>query len=116
MFRSITGFLLLFVVVLGHGDEGDAPLSKEGAATSSGHNHTHGFLIKAHGTLLTLTFSVMFPLGTILIRAGLKKGFLLHWSVQLGSTLTAIAAMLLMLIRSWKYIIVSVYTPTSLQT
>jgi hypothetical protein len=71
--------------------------------------HTHGFIIKAHGTILTLTFSFIFPLGVIFMRSGSKKAFFLHWVIQLCSMVASMIAMLFMIIKSWSYIVVRIH-------
>jgi hypothetical protein len=77
-----------------------------GGHEESGHTHTHGFAIKAHGTLLTLAFSFLYPAGVVLIRGGLKRGFLMHWTTQGGATVAALTGMSLMIVKSWKRLIV----------
>lgn len=71
------------------------------------HEHKHGFAIKAHGTLLTLAFSFLYPTGVFLIRGGFQKGFVLHWGTQAGATTAALVGMLFMIIKSWSRLIVS---------
>jgi hypothetical protein len=84
-----------------HGDHG------HGGEEKSGHGHTHSFAIKAHGTLLTLAFTFLYPTGVVLIRGGFKRGFLLHWTTQAGATVAALTGMSLMIVKSWERLIVS---------
>lgn len=77
----------------GHHDEG----KKE---------HKHGFAIKAHGTLLTLAFSFLYPAGVVLIRGGFKRGFLMHWTTQGGATAAALTGMLIMIVKAWERLLV----------
>ncbi|KAF2677215.1 hypothetical protein K458DRAFT_436697 [Lentithecium fluviatile CBS 122367] len=73
----------------------------EGGHSKSGHAHTHGPAIKAHGTLLTLAFSFLYPAGVFLIRGGFKRGFFLHWATQGSATAAALTGMSLMIVKSW---------------
>lgn len=100
---TILSIMIVASTASAHGsaDTGADPHNKPSHST-----HTHGFLIKAHGTILTLTFSFIFPLGVIFMRSGSKKAFFLHWVIQLCSMVASMIAMLFMIIKSWSYIIV----------
>ena len=70
------------------------------------HEHKHGFAIKAHGTLLTLAFSFLYPAGVVLIRGGFKRGFFMHWVTQGGATTAALVGMLIMVVKAWERLLV----------
>jgi hypothetical protein len=69
--------------------------------------HIHGLAVKAHGTLLTLAFSFLYPVGVALIRGGFQRGFLLHWATQAGATTASLGGMIIMIVKSWERLIVS---------
>jgi hypothetical protein len=73
----------------------------------NGHQHTHDAIIKMHGIMLTVLFSVFIPAGIIMIRSGVRQSFKFHWIVQVIVTLVAISAMAVMIARSWSSIMVS---------
>jgi hypothetical protein len=77
----------------GHHDDGKA-------------EHKHGFAVKAHGTLLTLAFSFLYPAGVVMIRGGFKRGFFMHWVTQGGATAAALTGMLIMIVKAWKRLLV----------
>lgn len=68
--------------------------------------HKHGFAVKAHGTLLTLAFSFLYPAGVVLIRGGFKRGFFMHWATQGGATAAALTGMLIMIVKAWTRLLV----------
>jgi hypothetical protein len=51
--------------------------------TKHHHEHTHSHTAwRIHGTLLSTAFMLLFPVGTVAIRAGVSKSFTYHWIVQ----------------------------------
>jgi hypothetical protein len=86
---------------------GPSPNSIVARHMEHGHQHTHDITIKMHGIILTAAFSILVPFGIILIRSGIRQSFRFHWIVQLMTTLLAIPAMVVMVVRSWSNIIVS---------
>lgn len=67
-------------------------------------NHWHGFAIRAHGTILFLTFSFFIPLAVLLIRTRATRSFVFHWIFQLTATVSSMGAMLIMFFHAWEAI------------
>jgi hypothetical protein len=105
--RSVLAFLLFAIHY--------AVVAAPTARRHTGHQgekaeHKHGLAVKAHGTLLTLAFSFLYPAGVALIRGGFQRGFVLHWVTQAGTTTAALAGMIIMIVKTWGGLVVSCYS------